>query len=409
MQQYILILYCKISKFMILFYYKHNHIMNTVNKSPEAIQAQIASFTAEQVLRQSDQECILRDIGMLAVHEPTDIYGAEKLELQEKPDGSYEFASVATDEKVAAANDYTAFVTETGGMHYAPTAWRAGLLHNFKDFAPAVAALEEEVGDRATQHSHHRRLPGQAHNSMVFPIEHEGQEYVVRMSNDSKGKGALSADGHMMAGQLAQGISGLEQIVAASYEKGVTVATRVPGKPIENLTADDMNAVTQEQANHYVESVMAGHRAGIEFDNKKSNILYDRAKGYGIVDLSVVRPGHEAPLGEVMAEMIGSAQNAGAYYRREPVTPQEFAQSIALYESQLNTLNKFREAADEKLAGDDRQQVLADIATTAAAIQKNIVKYSNPSTSAPKHAHSQPEPYALTPDGYRAYKDDIVD
>lgn len=383
--------------------------MNIASKPPEAVQAQIASFTVERVPRQNDQERILRDIGTLAVHEPADIHGAEKLKLQEKPDGNYEFVTVVTDEEVATAKDYTAFVAETGGLHYGPTAWRAELLQNFKDFVPAVAALQEEVGDRATRHSHHKRLPGQAHNSMVFPLEHKGQEYVVRMSEDDKGRSALSADGHMMAGALAQGVPGLEQIVAASYEKGITIAKRVPGKPIEDLTADDMNAVTQEQANHYVESVMAGHRAGIEFDSKKSNILYDQEKGFGIVDLSVVRPGHEESLGEVMTEMIGSAQNAGAYYQREPVTPQEFAQFVALHKSQLNTLNKLREAADKKLSGNDRQVVLADIDTTAAAIQKIIIKYSNPQTLPPKQTYAAPEPYTLTPDGYRVYQEDIIE
>lgn len=347
-------------------------------KTPEEIQAQIATFAAEQVENKGDRRHVFKNIVDLATR------GSEDMTRITEAGGEYEGQEVITPagiERTIAAKDYTEFLRSVGGSKYEAIRGRAEILGAYKDFAPAVSELKESLRAHPAPKEHAAFL-GNGSNARVFFIEKEGKKYAVRIPNREEGISPDDVDHHLAAAFLSKGVPHLEQIVAASYEDGVTVAEIMPGKEMGKLGLEDIRVMTDGQLAELVDTLTAAHKRGIHIDPKPSNFFYDRKAGFGIVDLAsskIARPSKDQVLAEIIGWAAVSIQNATTYGRplKEMLTTEEFAQDLEISKAILHVLSHYKDVVGRNLEGADSVIALKSIDVRIQERQRRIDNYSD--------------------------------
>ena len=134
----------------------------------------------------------------------------------------------------------------------------------------------------------HPHFLGKGINSRAFSVPVGNNIYVIRVKI-GENRSPSGINSYIAPLILGKGIPHLEQIIAASYEKGVTVSELIPGKQIEELTLDDSSEISDVQLETLVDTLVVASKRGIEIDPKSSNLLYDHESGFGIVDYNISR------------------------------------------------------------------------------------------------------------------------
>lgn len=364
-------------------------------KSPEVIQAQIATFAAERVEHYQDSGHIFNNLGSLALGEAGDVTRVTAAtEYHKGEDGNNSLRiPEGTERTVATAAEYTDFLRSVGGSRYEAIQGRAEMLKEYGRFEPTITTLRTELADPAKRKEHPNFL-GNGSNAMVFSITEGDKSYAVRVP---KGKGISpgAIDRHLAGAVLGKGIPHLEQIVAASYKDGVTVAEVMPGKEVGHLTPDEIKDITDEQLGELVDTLVAASKHGIEIDPKPSNIFYDPKEGYGIVDYhssKVARMSSaDQDLGIIVGWMATGIDNAGFYGKpyNSQKTTEDYAQDLEFKKANLEVLERYRSVVEAKLSGEEQQTALAEIDKHIASGKESVDNYSNPQWVAERIAQDQ--------------------
>jgi hypothetical protein len=367
----------------------------TTPKSPEVIQAQVATFAAERVEHYQDSGHIFNNLGSLALGEAGDITRVTTTAENHKDgDGNSNLrVPEGIEMTVATATEYTDFLRSVGGSRYEAIQGRADMLKEYGNFEPTIATLRAELSDPATRKEHPNFL-GNGSNATVFSITEGDKSYAVRVPN-GKGISPEAIDSHLAGAVLGKGIPHLEQIVAASYKDGVTVAEVMSGKEVGHLTPNEVRGVTDEQLGELVDTLTAVSEHGIEIDPKPSNIFYDPKEGYGIVDYHsskvAGKSSADQDLGTIagwMATVIDSTGFYGKPYTSEKTT-EDFAQDLKFKKANLGVLERYRNVVEARLSGEEQQTALAEIDKHIASGKEAVDDYSNPQWVAERIAQDQ--------------------
>lgn len=351
-------------------------------KSTEVIQAQVAAYAAERVEHYQDRGHIFNNLGSLAVEGLQDVTRVtDGAEYHQDANGETVRVPEGTERAVATVEDYKSFLRSVGGSKYEGIEGRAEILNRYGEFSPTINHLREELADLATRKEHTAYL-GNGSNSTVFSIERDGKQYAVRVPNGKAANPGV-VDSHIAGAYLGKGVPHLEQIVAASYEDGVTVAEIMPGKEMGDLSVEDIRAITDEQLGELVDTLVAVSERGIEIDPKPSNFFYDREAGFGIVDYhssKVQKNSKDQELGEIVSWAATPIDNAGFYgkpYKSER-TAQDYASDLEYKKASLDVLKRYREVVATKLQGEVRENALKGIDEKVGSLEETVQNYSSP-------------------------------
>ena len=307
--------------------------MNIRNKSPEVVQSQLAAFAGERAEGYMERHDLLRAIADTALADSlVSTYGEQ----------------------------FAQYLREVGGASYESIRGRVELLCNYGRFKGAVDDLKYSIG-QFEQPSDHPAFLGEGANSRVFAADIGNTLYAVRMPKRLEHNPSV-IDGHLAAGLLSKKCVHLEQLVAASYEEGVTVAELVPGVDLGKITPEELQHVTDEHIDMLVDTLIESQRRRINIDPKPTNILYDPLEGYGVVDYQA--PGDFAFQGE--GETVGvvavSLSRAGLYGKEFDYTnPDVYGYMHSVYAANDSVLTRYWTAATDKLCGAERERALGRI------------------------------------------------
>jgi len=367
-------------------------MVETTPKSPEQVQAQIAAFTAERVEHYQDSKHIFRNLGGLALGEMQDITRTtNSTEYHRDENGDTIRLPEGTEHTVATSSEYADFLRSVGGQRYEAIQGRAEMLGEYSHFKPSIMALRTELADPEKRKGHPNFL-GNGSNATVFSISEGDKKYAVRVPNGRATDPSL-IDSHLAGAVLGKDVPHLEQIVAASYEDGVTVAELMPGKEIGQLTLDEIEGITDEQLGELVDTLAVASERGIEIDPKPSNFLYDSEAGYGIVDYHSSKVAGKNSKDQSFNEIIGwtaaSINNTGLYdgYRTE-LTHEDYSHDLEFMKANLGVLERYRSVVEAK-ASEAAQIDLTEIDKIITTSKERVDNYSNPEWVAERIAQEQ--------------------
>lgn len=339
--------------------------MQTHPKPSDTLQAQVAAFTAENVADYRDATHVFDNLGSIAIGDVVDVSRQLPAPEYYVADGDFVKFPAGAERTVATSPEYVEFLRSVKGSGYEGIKLRTEMMRAYEGFAPAVARLKEELADPATRKEHPDFL-GAGSNAMAFSLQHGDKWYAVRVPSVSAIKPA-AIDSHVAGAILGKDIPHLEQIVAVSYEDGVTVAEMMPGKEMSNLTVSEIQKVTDGQLTELANTLIAAHEQGIQIDPKPSNWFYDVQQGYGLVDYgsskTLSNGSKPQSLGEVVGCMsiaIGKAGNYGKLPKRNP-SAEDYAHKASLAKVNYDVLGRFRAMVEHKLKGTDQAKALQQI------------------------------------------------
>lgn len=354
-------------------------------KTPEEIQAQIAAYASEKLEGNGNRGYVFNNIVSLAAGGSEDVkrITAERGEYEvDKVTGRGEITPAGL-ERTISAKDYSDFLRSVGGSKYDAIKGRAEILGSYKDFAQEVNKLKEELKESSNRKEHSTFL-GHGSNASVFFIEKSGKKYAVRVpEHGAKEVSPSAVDHHLAAAFLSKGVPHLEQVVAASYEDGVTVAEIMPGKQMGKLSVEDIQAITDQQLREFVDTLITAHERGIEVDPKPSNFFYDRGAGFGIVDLAsakVFKNSKDQTIDTVVDWATTPIRMADSYGSpsKGKTSPEDYAEELISREAILRVLKSYRAAVQEKLSGKSLEKALESIDSDLKSSEMTIESYKNP-------------------------------
>jgi hypothetical protein len=247
-------------------------------KSPEVQQAQLASFAEEGLDFYHDQKAVFEEgIESGDAHDLPQSHMAAngnlgKTAIDVLPAG-FEMPPISL--LPEGERRLTDYLRGVGGARHNTIARRTELLGAFKKFQPILEGLEET------------HIIGRGDKCRAYLVEDQDTEYIVRKTHSNKPRPFI-IEGYVRGCMRAEGIPHLEQIAAVSYDKGIIVTERMPGKKISDLTPEDKGEVSDAQLEQLVDTLVAAQQAGVSVDlGNGDNLLYDTEEGFGMVDLDV--------------------------------------------------------------------------------------------------------------------------
>jgi hypothetical protein len=249
-------------------------------KSPELIQAQVAAFNNETVSNVFNRVHILKHLPQIADDNPTtvtrppNVYDNLYRDADNDDLGDIEAANVA---------DYRKYLADNLGTKKPEFEHRAKIMQSYQPFAPAVARLKARL-NQTKYNNKDKDFLSSGFFSDAFTIHREGTPYVVRIPSEDDPIDHL--DNHIAAAAKARGMPHVENIIAASYEDGVTVAELMPGKAFYELEPKVFESISDDQLREFIRTIQQIDNTGLIADfSGVGNILYDPKAGFGVIDL----------------------------------------------------------------------------------------------------------------------------
>ena len=351
-----------------------------VPKSPELRQAQCTAFIDELTDEQTKQWLREKLNGLIHVsitglHQALDQHqNMPDIERGERADQRDEM--IDAEQITSVLPTYSNFLRTVDGRRYEPIRQRETLLVRYNDqFKPLVRQLTHEYSTLAKV-TDHPNFIGAGVYSAAFQLVCDEQEYVVRIPHYTR-PSPRTVERYLSGLLRTQGVPHLEQVVALSYEDGVTVAERMPGKPMNNsLTKDDISAITDQQLSDLVDTLARAIDCGVAIDPKPTNVLYDRQAGFGVIDYEAVLPWDDIArnLGEVTSWMVDPLMSAGLYGTDQMMLMgwdvYEYSKSVMAMN--MTVLRRFRAIIEEKLPACDQVPAFQQIDMHLAAAQASL-------------------------------------
>ena len=146
----------------------------------------------------------------------------------------------------------------------------------------------------------------------VYAYNHDGKEYVLRVvKSEVLADNPAKTDDYITALLHGQGIKGLEQVVAGSYQDGSLVSERAPGSSLKELLASDPEAVNNIPDAHLTQLLtLFGQmqERGLVADVNHGNLIYDEKQGFTLVDYMYCPPEYWSVRGQSLDIKIKALQ-----------------------------------------------------------------------------------------------------
>ncbi len=342
-------------------------------KSPELVQAQVAAFTNETVDDVLSRVHILKHLAHIADDNPTVVMRPPSVEegLKGVPrhyvDGVVLPAILAADN-----NNYKNYLSHNLPDKKVELERRAEIIKNYGKFAPEIAALKARLSQTQNDVSDTDFLAAGGY-SRVFLIHHEGTPYAVRIPYESNSVDHV--DLHVAAAAIANGTPHVENIVAASYEEGVTVAELMPGTSLSNLEPKVFAAINDTQLREMVRTIQRMNQIGLMADFQgQGNILYDPEDGFGFVDIVAADSAGTTIFHEIKEYMINEPEQFAyhVYTASHETTDTHYEQTaIILLERYSDIL------IEESKKGPSLSESLRQIKIMISYLEENIDRSSD--------------------------------
>lgn len=228
-------------------------------KSEERLLAETAAYADSQSYPHDAQ--LAEDLGRTATAllngqsittEQTD-YRGEMLETREHTPGGYVQFLREADEGTRAN---IAFLTD-----------------KMQAYAEYRASIEVALEDASPDSEHYL---GKGSHGGAFWFEHDGRKFAVKQG------GVSYVD--VPAYRRAENIDGISHMIAVDIDKGISVMNLVPGIVPGKMSREEMEAVPEEHIAALVDKTVELFDVKVAVDPKPTNFLYDKGKGFGIID-----------------------------------------------------------------------------------------------------------------------------
>ncbi len=255
-------------------------------------------------------------------------------------------------------DEYLAFMREVGGNSRSEVIQdRVKILEAYGQFQPVVDILLRDLKD--SEATERPDFLGKGRDSKAFKIEKDGKQYAVRVPHEYGSK-AVAIDEHVAAAVLSREMSGLEQLVAASYESGVTISELMAGKEVAALSLEEIRGITQEQINDLIDLLKVAHKKGISIDPSPENLFYDKQKGFGVIDSNSFEARGYDPSQQSLGDVIGVVAQVFVHSALESVIETKPDQ-LELAKTYKAFFEKFTRAIEEKLDDADQKSALVRV------------------------------------------------
>lgn len=332
-------------------------------KPIETLQAQAATFAAE-VGGVEDGHQLAHRMGQAASGEFT--------QLDINP--SQRIQSLSEQER-----DYIKFLRGAGGAGHESVGEREDLLRNYEEFAPVVDPLVASLeGMKADDRRQRPDFLGGGSSCGAFAIGYQGKQYAVRVPWSDVNR-SMDRE-YVQTGIRTKGIPHLEQLTAVSYERGVTIAELMPGRSMGSMTAEDLNAISDEQLEEFVGTLKHAHDIGLWIDPKPSNIFYDRKEGFGLIDLSdkkITSTDGEIGIEVVMDFGAAAIGNAGVF-NFVPKTEEDYLRIRDLFRASIPVLERYKQVCARQFGGEEGGRIEAALADRIGFFRDWQSGYENP-------------------------------
>ncbi len=349
-------------------------------KPASVIKAQAAAFTAQKVGDYWDRKHVFKNLDEISGSNPDFLSRTTTgVEYRTGQNGEAIRIPQGTDLLIATKEDYVKYLRSVSGSGAEQIQGRADILDNYDSFKPEIDKLKDELSDPEKRKSNPAFI-GSGSNSMVFKIEKDGKAYAVRVPN-GRATSPLAIDSHIAGAISGKGVRHFEQIVAASYEDGVTVAEIMPGKEMGELSIAEIEGISDAQLGDFIDSLILAHKKGIIIDPKPSNYFYDPEKGFGMVDYSsskVINNSSDQDLGAMVGYLSVAIGNAGLYGKDADYSAEDYKKGLRYRRANLAVLKRLGPIFEQKLKGIDLEKASAQIAARIKIAEETVSNYSNP-------------------------------
>lgn len=318
-------------------------------KPEERLQAQAESFADKGVKEFSDDQAIFLK------------YSAELSQLtdlgnipQELPD----------ELKAAIAKNKRGYVAYLRRTKKEEIDFREQNIRTYKEqFQPAIQELKVRIAASENPKSLPEYL-GSGSNGSAYKIEMGGVAYAAKFSS------SLTQSNFEIKPLIrAKGIENVAQLEAYSFEDGVVIMDLLPGQEVTKIKPEKDPGYTDEQITAVIAKVQELDEKGLVIDPKASNFLYDKEKGFSILDFHLKQGNWDLPNQVISLRNMLSARD---WKQLDYDTPEYDAQAIEQQKITLAatlklltiTKNKFPdiyqliEADNEKRKGEKYNQLI---------------------------------------------------
>lgn len=242
---------------------------------------------------------------------------------------------------------------------------------NYAAFAGDVSALQMELTERIDYTTHPQFL-GDGNVAAVFALSRDDGDHVVRT-----GKSAPLRErevGKYVDGlTLGRGFPGFEQIEAASYDRGVVVSERVPGRTIHQIGIAAVSGIPDQHFGQLFELIGTATDKQIYLDMTPKNLLHDTDAGFGVIDYAKARPYETDRFHHTVRETALSFISDETGPLRTPAIAE---QAHDLTSKKLDFLDRFDELGYRYLGSASMAEVL--LGDIRANLQDKLCNYSDP-------------------------------
>jgi len=243
--------------------------------------AQAAAYAHEQPY--AHQRALEQDLG----HTAAQLAAGEAIVTEDRNMFNNELRGTAEH----GPEQYVNFLRNADPATRANIRFLANKMAEFDDFREPVAAIlkDASIGD-----DHYL---GRGSNGKAFRLTHDGVDYAVKTG----GVSFLNVP----AFREGDHIEGISHLIAIDIDNEVSVMNLVPGTIPEKMAQEEKLAIPDEHIDAVIDKVIEMHDAGLHIDPKPSNFLYDKDKGFGIIDYHSASSRNAADL-SVATQVMGA-------------------------------------------------------------------------------------------------------
>jgi len=258
-------------------------------KTPERIQAQIESF-ADKGLKDfsSDQRLFLEYSAELAnvtdLNNLPDTLPPEVLDAIER--NKLDYIRFLIKER----NTERQFIEEN-------------IVKYKEKFQPTIEELKTKLKETDSLKSLPEYL-GAGSNGVAFKIEVEGVPYAAKFS-----KSLTQANFEIKPLLRAKGVKNVAQLEAYSSPDGLVVMDLLPGREVTQVKPEENPEYTDQQIADVIAKVVELDQRGLAVDPKASNFLYDKDKGFSLLDFHLKNQYANIPDSVVNLKVMLSARD----------------------------------------------------------------------------------------------------
>lgn len=164
-------------------------------------------------------------------------------------------------------------------------------------FKSVIFELKEKIA-----YGNIKELPeylGSGSNGIAFRIEVDGKKYAAKFTRN-----ATQRNLEIKPLLRAKGIDHVSQLVSYSHEDDVVIMELLPGEDITNFTPENAPTYTDEEIIGLIKIVIELDSKGLVIDPKPSNFMYDKEKGFSILDYHLKQDGSTYDLAKQIRDLV---------------------------------------------------------------------------------------------------------